>query len=203
MEFRMAKKRPPKGQIHDLLIVLIRHGQAGGDPVDPELGPPLTPLGLKQAERVGKRLSSERFAHIYASDLSRAHQTALAIRKHHRRTPFTVTPVLREIGGSMLRPGRDSGGRAVQEEIRRRRSQLDRFARQVVAKHKWDDRILVVGHGNQIRYLAAAFAGINPKRTLLFETSNTSVSEAVIQNGKFLWMYRTNDTRHLSPSQVT
>ena len=199
----MAKKRPPKGQIHDLRIVLVRHGQAGGNPIDPELGPPLTPLGLRQAERVAKRLAAERFAHIYASDLARAHQTALAIQRHHRRTPFTVTPVLREINGFMVKPGRAPGGRDVQEDIRRRRSQLNRFARQIAAKHKWDDKILVVGHGNQIRYLAATLAGIAPKRSLLFETSNTSVSEAVIQNGKFLWMYRTNDTRHLPPSQVT
>ncbi|MFC1526985.1 histidine phosphatase family protein, partial [Candidatus Latescibacterota bacterium] len=70
-----------------LKILLVRHGQQGGDERQGELGPPLTALGNEQAARVADRLARERFAHIYASDLSRAHHTALAICRYHADTP--------------------------------------------------------------------------------------------------------------------
>jgi len=188
---------------HDFKIVLVRHGQAGGEERPGKLGPPLTPLGKKQAARVAKRLAEESFSHIYASDLSRAHYTALAICKFHPETPFTVTEVLREINGSMITPGRAPGDRAAHEDIRKRRAEIQEFVRQLLRKHTWNDQILIVAHGDLIRFLVYTLAGVNPKKAMLFETSNTSVNEAIIQNGKFLWMYRTNDVHHLLPQQIT
>jgi 2,3-bisphosphoglycerate-dependent phosphoglycerate mutase len=53
-------------------------------------------IGRKQAESLGRRLSKDKFDHIYSSDLSRALHTAEFITSHHTNTPFTVDKKLRE-----------------------------------------------------------------------------------------------------------
>lgn len=186
---------------HFLKIVLVRHGFAEGEPID-EFGTALTPLGRKQAVRLAKRLSREKFNHIYASDLNRAQETASAVRAFHRRTPFTVTKALREIDEVMIVPGRIPGGRAVQEAVRRRRREIQRFAKQMVRKHARDDQILVVIHGNLIRFLISTFAGVNPKSTVYLETGHTSLNEVAFRNGEFGWVICTNDVQHLLQHQI-
>ena len=128
-------------------------------------------------------MTGERFEHIYTSDMSRAFHTAKAIR---------------EINGAMNLPGCAPGGKAVQEEIRKRRAGIAKFARDLIKTHKWDDQVLIVAHGNLIRHLVSVLAGVNPKGSVRFETSNTSVSEVT-----FLWLQKTNDFSHLLPSQAS
>ena len=53
-----------------MLLYIIRHGDPTYDP------DALTPLGLRQAEAVGRRLSVHGLDEIYASPLNRARQTA-------------------------------------------------------------------------------------------------------------------------------
>ena len=55
-----------------------------------------------------------------------------------------------------------------------------------------------MAHGNLIRHLVLVLAGVNPKGSVRFETSNTSVSEVT-----FLWLQKTNDVSHLLPSQAS
>jgi len=185
-----------------LKILLVRHGQAGGDEREGEVGPPLTELGEEQASRVAERLAEEHFAHIYASDMSRAYHTALAIRRFHQQTPMTVTDSVREIGEAMNAPGRARGGRRVQEERRRRRAEIREFATQALSTHAEDKQILVVAHGNLIRFLVATLAGVNPKQAIFYETNYTSITEAVIRDGQFAWLACTNDAHHLLPHQI-
>lgn len=65
-------------------IVLIRHGEtlwnrAGRIQGHTDIA--LSPLGLAQAERLAEALADEPLAALYASDLSRAHQTAQALAR--------------------------------------------------------------------------------------------------------------------------
>ncbi|MGB0384089.1 MAG: histidine phosphatase family protein [Ardenticatenaceae bacterium] len=55
-------------------LILVRHGlpEEGGDP-------PLTPAGVKQAERVARRLASEGVDHIVSSPMRRAIETAIPL----------------------------------------------------------------------------------------------------------------------------
>lgn len=61
-------------------ILVVRHGQpydeskTGGDG-----DPPLSELGLKQAQAIGDYLAQEQVDHIVASPMVRAHQTALPL----------------------------------------------------------------------------------------------------------------------------
>ncbi|HAP74540.1 MAG TPA: hypothetical protein DCR14_00465 [Acidimicrobiaceae bacterium] len=78
-------------------IVLIRHGQPewvrdGRNVVDP----PLTTLGLMQAQRVGEELHAEGFDHVVVSPLRRARQTAAPLLGLQRRREV-VEPFLEEI----------------------------------------------------------------------------------------------------------
>lgn len=67
-------------------LYLIRHGQSASNQarVEGRLGefdPPLTEIGLQQAERVGERMATYGVDAIYASPLQRAYNTALPISK--------------------------------------------------------------------------------------------------------------------------
>ncbi|MEW6448060.1 MAG: alpha-ribazole phosphatase [Bacillota bacterium] len=80
-------------------IYLIRHGETLWNHAlkyqgHTDIG--LSERGVKQAAALAKRLSSERFAAFYASDLSRAIDTARIIAEPHGGTVIPL-PALREI----------------------------------------------------------------------------------------------------------
>lgn len=63
-------------------LVLIRHGEACGDPhvhVEPPVEGFLTEWGLQQARALSRSAKGVRFDHVYASPLGRAIQTAQAL----------------------------------------------------------------------------------------------------------------------------
>lgn len=65
-------------------VVLIRHGETAWNRatrIQGHTDVPLSPLGLAQAERLAQALADEPLAAIYASDLSRARQTAEALAR--------------------------------------------------------------------------------------------------------------------------
>jgi 2,3-bisphosphoglycerate-dependent phosphoglycerate mutase len=82
-------------------LVLVRHGQQdipgfGTGPIGDHIDAPLSSIGKQQAELVGRRFATERVDVVYASNLSRAYDTAAAIAGHHGLTPIVDTD-LREI----------------------------------------------------------------------------------------------------------
>src|SRR5690606_22402219 len=58
--------------------------------------PPLSERGVRQAELVGARFSTEKVDAVYTSPLRRAHETAQQIARHHRLDPVVMTD-LREV----------------------------------------------------------------------------------------------------------
>jgi broad specificity phosphatase PhoE len=182
-----------------LTIVLVRHAEAFKDDGPGPLGPPLTPVGQRQAQRVARRLADDRLDHIYASDLTRAQQTAAAIRRHHRDTPHTVTADLREVlhdHYALRRTGRRS---VVQAE----RARLERFARRLLRTHRAPQRILVVAHGNLIRALLPRLANRQPRQTVVIESHNTAVFILELWSPGDAVLRVANCVRHLNPNQVT
>lgn len=182
-------------QHHDLRILFVRHGQAVGD--HPDDDPPLSDLGRNQAEAVAQRLSALRFDAIYASTMARAAQTADAIRSHHPDTPFESRPDLREVSWHLVGKGDPPLDPLQRNADRLRGDELRAFADLLLQRHMANDRILVVSHGCVARYVIACLAGVDPAGTVLYETANASVSEVIMQDGRFLWLNRVNDTRHL------
>lgn len=72
-------------------IVFVRHGQTTWNAESRYQGhadSPLSQLGILQAERASERLAGEKISAIYASDLSRAMDTARIIAAPHGLTPI-------------------------------------------------------------------------------------------------------------------
>ena len=79
-------------------ILAIRHGETlwnVDSRIQGHLNIGLNDTGRWQAERLGMALKDETIAAIYASDLSRAHDTALAVSRHNG-VPVQPAPGLRE-----------------------------------------------------------------------------------------------------------
>ena len=79
-------------------VLAIRHGETlwnVDSRIQGHLDISLNETGRWQAERLGLALKDEPIAAIYASDLSRAHDTALAVSRH-TGVPVQAEPGLRE-----------------------------------------------------------------------------------------------------------
>jgi 2,3-bisphosphoglycerate-dependent phosphoglycerate mutase len=80
-------------------ITLVRHGQSTGNATGHFTGQvdvPLSARGQREAQLTAQRLATEPITAIYASDLQRAYQTAVAIAST-RQLPVQRDPRLREI----------------------------------------------------------------------------------------------------------
>ncbi|MCE4557204.1 histidine phosphatase family protein [Roseateles cellulosilyticus] len=79
-------------------LLLIRHGETAWNRetrIQGHTDIPLSPLGLAQAERLAEALADEPLAALYASDLTRARQTAEALARVHE-LPIHFDAALRE-----------------------------------------------------------------------------------------------------------
>lgn len=174
--------RPEAGQVR---IVLVRHAEAGDTEMIGCIGAPLTPRGRRQLPHIARRLAEEGFDHIYTSDMTRAHETAKAIVRHHRQTPLTVTKDAREVGGHHFRRGRTSRAKGIREKVSRERRAADRFARQLL-RHR-GQAVLIVCHGNFIRLLIAVLSGTQPKTAPYIACGNTSVTVLTVRTDGRMW----------------
>jgi len=82
-------------------LTLIRHGETGANKesiIQGQLDVPLSETGIKQAHLLAQRLQTQNFSHVFASDLSRAKQTAQAIleKSFHCRASIVHDTRLRE-----------------------------------------------------------------------------------------------------------
>jgi broad specificity phosphatase PhoE len=82
-----------------MILIVVRHGQTEWNVQHREIGQldsPLTDLGIRQAEAIGRRLSTIRIQHFYSSDLGRAVQTSEIILKYIPHLKIRFDPELRE-----------------------------------------------------------------------------------------------------------
>src|SRR6059058_5345383 len=80
-------------------LVLVRHAQStwnGLGKIQGQLDPPLSERGREQAQRLGERLGSARWAGFYCSDLARTRETAACVAERLGREPVSLAE-LREI----------------------------------------------------------------------------------------------------------
>ena len=155
---------------------LVRHGETQWNAeqrVQGQTDVPLNDAGRRQAELTGKRLARVRFEAVYASDMSRAVETAEIIATASKTAPpaVVVDPRLKEVafgalegmtwaeievGASGLHVRqeqrdldfRPEGGESYRELL----SRLGGFAAMLEERHPRGD-VLVVGHGAALRAL--------------------------------------------------
>jgi len=198
-------------------LYLTRHGQTDWNIARRYQGHSNTELnqvGIRQAEQLAKRLSSESIHAIYSSDLSRAMTTANAIASFHGIEPHADTR-WRELSFG------DWEGMTYEEmsahspelfdawmkdsltvstpngETQRQLAERVQTAfNELKANHK-DETVLVVGHSGSMQTLLALTLGVDLSRYWQFRVSQTSLSELTVYDDSVV-LNLFNDISHLT-----
>jgi len=194
----MAETPPAPASV--LRVLFVRHAHAAGDWVSPTDGPPLSPLGVRQAQRLALRLSHVPLSMIYTSRLPRAVQTADYVAQAHEHCLIRQTGRLREIDPAMVRGGPMSPDqkRKVDEMGRR----VHQFLHDLRTTHRNGETVLVICHGNIIRFLLHLALGIPLRETWPFVMSHTGVSTVDIGPERVGALVGLNDCAHLPANWV-
>jgi broad specificity phosphatase PhoE len=195
-------------------LLLVRHGQTEGNVEERYQGrtdTELNEIGLQQADRLARRLSSEKIDCVYSSDLKRAMQTAERVAS---ASDLRVSPrkELRELDvgefeGKRLEEivedhgpleemwsegeWRAPGGETLSELSAR----VDRFVADVKRCHE-EGTILVVAHGGTLRSLISGFLEIDPHNWWRFQLDSASLSILELHPERAV-VALLNDTCHL------
>lgn len=197
-------------------VILVRHGQTTWNlelKYQGHTDIALTDLGLAQAEQAAERLTQEKVAAIYASDLTRAYRTAEIIATRHN-LPVVAMSELREIkfgewegltydAISEHWPNRMKklfthpdeveipGG----ETFRELKERAEKAIAALVARHP-DETIIVVSHGGTIRTILCAALNIHLNYVWNIRQDNTAVNIIDYYKERTI-VSLVNDTHHL------
>ncbi|MBN1876107.1 MAG: alpha-ribazole phosphatase [Anaerolineae bacterium] len=200
-----------------LRLLLVRHGETDWNTTRQYQGQadvPLNALGRQQAVALASRLASESIDIIYASDLSRAWETAQIIAMPHK-LPVHSDPRLRELSFGewqgltyfeMVEQAPDwvaawnadrlhraaPGGETLTQLATRVQGVLD----DVLRKHP-GQTVLLVAHGGSLKMLLCLLLQKSPREFWQFQMGNTALS--IVQYRELgPVIYALNDTHHLS-----
>ena len=146
------------------LLLLVRHGETDWNAEGKLQGHtdrPLNDYGRHQAQILGDRLAAEQIDALYASDLSRARETA-EILGEKLGLPVDVDPDLREKNwGSWEGLTSDERLRVAYEgeTTEAHRERTLRAVERIAERHP-GGRVVVVTHGGSLRRLQAAVSGV-------------------------------------------
>jgi len=196
-------------------LLLIRHAQnewvksgklAGWTP-----GIHLNEEGKRQAEALGRRLASVKFAALYSSPLERAVETAEAVARHHEGLQVRIDEGVGEVryggwtGGRIIQLARTRLWKVVQgypsgarfpdgESFLEVQFRLISAIERIAAQHP-GGRVAVVAHGDVIKLAVAHFAGMHLDLFQRLVVEPASIS--VIQMRRFgPLIVRLNDVAH-------
>ena len=201
-----------------MMLIAVRHGETEWNVEHREIGQldsPLTDRGVRQAEALGRRLSSLTIQHFYTSDLGRAVHTSEIISKHLPSLNVQLDAGLRErrmgefegMSWDEIReryPAKEAeyqrngffefvpGGESAQERV-------DRSVRtftSIAEKHP-NETVLAVTHAGILTGFLLYVLGIPFSNGQRFIKQNASFNAFEYANS--LWRLHTwNDTSHLS-----
>ena len=166
------------------LLFLARHGETAWNREERWQGQTdigLNPLGRSQAQALAERLVGRGIAHITASDLSRARETAEIVARRLAISDIAIDPNLRERGYGVFegltreecetqqpddwaryladRTHTPTRGELPDQVVVRMRTAVAQAAARAT---RAAEAVLVVGHGGSIRALLHADTGIRP-----------------------------------------
>lgn len=206
-------------------LYLVRHGESTYNAegrIQGQEDAPLSEHGIWQAERIARRLAGVKFAACYASDLSRATDTARAIIAHHSGLPLVCEPMLREIKFGIFEglTAPEIEAKYPEEYARWSRSwhdaslgsfirdyappgaestqELHARAGRALAWLRAQEHtgiVLVVAHGGLLRSLVAHALGLDADSRYRFHFDNTGLT--IIEDDEFTTLRVFNDTSHL------
>lgn len=178
----------PSTQSFARVIVLVRHGNYTPDPkVDPKLGPPLNAIGVAQANLTGARLAElgEHFDALYVSPMQRARDTAAVIARDLSGSTFKVDDDLAECIPPTWRT--DITKDVKPAELTACKARLDRvFQRYFRLSNGHAKNVLLVCHGDVIRYLVTRALGVDTRSWLEMSVRNASITRIGVEaDGRF------------------
>lgn len=198
-------------------VLLIRHGQTvwnQGGKYQGHTDVQLSEEGREQARRLRQRFINDRIDAFYASDLSRAMETASIIAEG-RGAPVVPVPALRELnfgvwegltyqeilagyGYLAERWYIDPTGLAIPngETFEELKERSYRVMQDLVARHP-GQTILVVSHGGTIRAIICAVLDLDLKNIWSFRQDNTAVNIIDFYEQRAV-LSLLNDTHHLN-----
>jgi broad specificity phosphatase PhoE len=145
-------------------LILVRHGETDWNAAGRLQGHtdrPLNDYGRTQAKRLADQLAGDGIAAIYASDLSRARETA-EILGERLGLPVVVDPDLREKNWGTWEGLTSDERLQVEfegETTEEHRERVLRSVRRIAERHP-GQRIVVVTHGGSLRRVQAAVSGV-------------------------------------------
>ena len=146
------------------VLLLVRHGETDWNAegrLQGHTDRPLNELGRRQAEELARQLAGEGADAIYASDLSRAKETAEIVGER-LRLPVVVDPDLREKNWGTWEGLTGDERVHVEfegESTEDHRDRVMRAVRRIAARHP-AQRVVVVTHGGSLRRIQAAVNGV-------------------------------------------
>ena len=198
-------------------LILVRHGVTEWNKSLRYQGHsdiPLSEIGRGQAKALSERLAKAKIDAFYASDLSRAKETAEIIASPHheevklmsqyRETKFgeweglTYNEIIekfpREMADWRVNPTvtRIPGGETLNEVAQRCMSGIN----EIKAEHE-QQTVLLVAHGGIIRIIISSLIGINLNEYWKIQQDNTALNIIEIHDDKSI-LCLLNDTNHLN-----
>lgn len=175
-------------------VILLRHGQYSKGPSEC-----LTTLGRKQALFAGKRLKNFRIDEMYVSTMPRARETARIVKSQlNFRKPMRFSSLIRECV-----PGYPKKGRAklALTDIRRlgeSKRKLNRAYKKLFGNMRAEKTILIVCHGNVIRYLVCKALGIPTLKWIKLDILQCAISVIEFRpKSKRVVLISHNDVGHI------
>ena len=205
-----------------LELLLIRHGESTGNVGNLIASPdaPLTPLGIRQAQALGKRLAGEGWEpqRCFASPLARARETAEVIAECMALPPFETLDDLAELsvgpwGGTpwedfarrhpelVVDNGNPLGmewgypGGETLAQVRERGARALRF---LASFGETDDRpVIAIAHGTLLTQALSGFLNLPPSPYTQFSWRNAALAIVFMSDGRPPKITRLNDVQHL------
>ena len=203
-------------------LIVVRHGETFYNMEDRLTGQAdilLSPLGERQAVRVGAYLATEKLDCIVSSDLQRARATARAIASHHGLT-VEEDPDIREIALGKWEGMLSSEIALIEPELMAQwRAESSSFAppggetlhqfhtRVVRALERWyalypDGNIVWVAHGGLLGVLVCHLLNVDISRRRQFHFDNASLSEFIYGTER-VRIFSLNETAFLRDLEET
>jgi len=208
-------------------VILVRHGQQdfpepGTKDFSKWVDPPLSKIGLKQAEAVGRYLASFPIAAVYASHLSRALVTGENIAEHHGLT-VTVDDRLHEVEIFQRLPeghtnptdafGSEVLAKAQDEFVATRlwsaypgsesgaefRLRVKTVIEEIIARHP-RQVVAIACHGGVINAYIAEILGV--AEDMFYRPGHASVHRVAFKDDRRV-VWTLNEVAHLDPDIVT
>ena len=198
-------------------VYIVRHGETafnlGEERIRGRVDVPLSEIGFKHADEVGKALSDISIDRIYYSKLSRAKETAAGIKKYQENVSFEEEPYLLDISFGEWEG--KVGKEVFQGDLKDKWASnpndvlipggetfyqvLDRIHRLFLRLREQDEAtVVLVSHGAVINLIFVYLAESHPSHYWDFYVKPCSISHIRLHaNGK-VNIVKFNDTHHLT-----